>query len=172
VSAPPTVAFAALDAVSELHADGDTLRMMVSGSTAPVVRAASRHELVDFSSREPSLEDTFLAQYGRQARHEVEHERAPAREAGVQQDHEVADLVRDLVRHHRQRGDETQLHIDEERARDDDTIGEVVEGIANENRQSATPGLLLVVPVRVMVQVAFVMVRVVDERQLFEQEEA
>jgi len=29
-----------------------------------IVRAAARHELVDFVSREPSLEETFLAEYG------------------------------------------------------------------------------------------------------------
>jgi hypothetical protein len=28
------------------------------------VRAAARYELLDFVSREPSLEETFLAQYG------------------------------------------------------------------------------------------------------------
>jgi hypothetical protein len=30
----------------------------------PVVRAAARYELLEFNSREPSLEETFLAQYG------------------------------------------------------------------------------------------------------------
>jgi hypothetical protein len=38
--------------------------MRVSGPITPVVRAASRYELLDFVSREPSLEETFLAQYG------------------------------------------------------------------------------------------------------------
>ena len=33
----------------------------------PIVQAAARFELLDFVSREPSLEDTFLAQYDRQA---------------------------------------------------------------------------------------------------------
>jgi len=31
------------------------------------VRAAAQFELLDFVSREPSLEETFLAQYGREA---------------------------------------------------------------------------------------------------------
>jgi hypothetical protein len=39
--------------------------MRVSGAITPVVRAAARFELLDFVSREPSLEETFLAQYGR-----------------------------------------------------------------------------------------------------------
>ena len=33
------------------------------GPIAPVVKAAARYELADFVSREPSLEETFLAQY-------------------------------------------------------------------------------------------------------------
>jgi hypothetical protein len=31
------------------------------------VQAAARHELIDFLSSEPSLEATFLAEYGRDA---------------------------------------------------------------------------------------------------------
>ena len=38
--------------------------MRVSGSITPVVREAAHYELLDFVSREPSLEETFLAQYG------------------------------------------------------------------------------------------------------------
>ena len=41
--------------------------MRVAGSIAPVVRTAASYELVDFVSREPSLEETFLAEYGRGA---------------------------------------------------------------------------------------------------------
>jgi hypothetical protein len=37
--------------------------MRVSGSITPVVREAAKYELLDFVSREPSLEETFLAQY-------------------------------------------------------------------------------------------------------------
>ncbi len=47
--------------------DDRVLQMRVTGSMAPVVQAAARHELVDFADREPSLEETFLAQYGREA---------------------------------------------------------------------------------------------------------
>jgi hypothetical protein len=35
----------------------------VAGPIAPVVKAAAHYELADFVSREPSLEETFLAQY-------------------------------------------------------------------------------------------------------------
>ena len=60
----PVGAFAAIPGVSEVVADDHILRMRVSGSIAPVVREAARYELLDFVSREPSLEETFLAQYG------------------------------------------------------------------------------------------------------------
>ena len=38
------------------------------GSITPVVREAANYELLDFVSREPSLEETFLAQYGQRGR--------------------------------------------------------------------------------------------------------
>ena len=41
--------------------------MRVAGPITPVVRAAAQYELLDFVSREPSLEETFLAEYGREA---------------------------------------------------------------------------------------------------------
>jgi ABC-2 type transport system ATP-binding protein len=60
----PVGAFAAIPGVSEVTTEDHTLRMRVSGSIAPVVREAARYELLDFVSREPTLEETFLAQYG------------------------------------------------------------------------------------------------------------
>ena len=61
----PVGAFAALDGVSDVSVDDHVLRLRVAGSITPVVREAARYELLDFVSREPSLEETFLAQYGR-----------------------------------------------------------------------------------------------------------
>ena len=55
----------AIAGVSELAIVDHTATMRVSGPIADVVRVAARHELVDFVSREPSLEETFLAEYGR-----------------------------------------------------------------------------------------------------------
>ena len=63
----PLDAFAQLPGVSDIAADGQVLRMRVNGAITPVVQAAARHELLDFVSREPSLEETFLAQYGHEA---------------------------------------------------------------------------------------------------------
>jgi hypothetical protein len=42
----------------------------VTGPISPVVQAAARFELLDFVSREPSLEETFLAEYGQEAGHD------------------------------------------------------------------------------------------------------
>ncbi len=63
----PAAAFEALPGVSDLVAEDHVLRMRVVGAITPVVRAAAQYELLDFVSREPSLEETFLAQYGREA---------------------------------------------------------------------------------------------------------
>jgi ABC-type multidrug transport system ATPase subunit len=63
----PASAFESLPGVSDLVVDDHTLRMRVAGAITPVVQAAARYELLDFVSREPSLEETFLAQYGRES---------------------------------------------------------------------------------------------------------
>jgi len=62
----PLAEFEALPGVSDVAAEDHVLRLRVSGAITPVVQAAARHELLDFVSREPSLEETFLAQYGRE----------------------------------------------------------------------------------------------------------
>ncbi|HEX4897112.1 MAG TPA: ABC transporter ATP-binding protein [Candidatus Limnocylindrales bacterium] len=56
--------YAAVPGVSNLVAEGRSIRMLVSGPVAPVVRLAAAGQLVDFVSREPSLEEVFLAEYG------------------------------------------------------------------------------------------------------------
>jgi ABC-2 type transport system ATP-binding protein len=63
----PVEEFRSLAGVSDVVAEDHTLRMRVSGSITPVVRTAARYDLADFVSREPSLEETFLAEYGKGA---------------------------------------------------------------------------------------------------------
>jgi ABC-2 type transport system ATP-binding protein len=60
----PASEFSSLPGVSDIVAEDHVLRMRVAGDITPVVRAAARYDLADFVSREPSLEETFLAQYG------------------------------------------------------------------------------------------------------------
>ena len=54
-------------------ATGDVVTMRVSGPIGAVIAAAAPHGIVDVVSREPNLEDVFLAQYGE---HPVELGRA------------------------------------------------------------------------------------------------
>ena len=63
----PAAEFEKIPGVSSVVAEDHVLRMHVTGPIAPVVKAASRYELADFVSREPSLDETFLSQYSRPA---------------------------------------------------------------------------------------------------------
>jgi ABC-2 type transport system ATP-binding protein len=63
----PTHVFDALPGVSDVVGEDHVLRMRVNGPITPIVRAAAQYELLDFVSREPTLEETFLAQYGQKA---------------------------------------------------------------------------------------------------------
>jgi ABC-2 type transport system ATP-binding protein len=65
--AVPAGVFEQLPGVSEVAAEDHVLRMRVSGPITPVVQAAARYDLLDFVSREPSLEETFLAEYSPKA---------------------------------------------------------------------------------------------------------
>jgi ABC-2 type transport system ATP-binding protein len=56
--------FAGLPGVSDVAATGDVVTMRVSGPIGAVISAAAAHGIVDVVSREPNLEDVFLAQYG------------------------------------------------------------------------------------------------------------
>jgi ABC-2 type transport system ATP-binding protein len=67
VGEAPVAAFRGLPGVSDVSAEDHVLRMRVSGSITPVVQEAAKHELTDFVSREPTLEETFLAEYGQSA---------------------------------------------------------------------------------------------------------
>jgi ABC-2 type transport system ATP-binding protein len=60
----PAAEFERIAGVTKLVVEDHVLRMHVSGPIGPVVKAAARFELADFVSREPSLEETFLAEYG------------------------------------------------------------------------------------------------------------
>ena len=64
----PTAEFAALPGVSDVVVEDHILRLRVAGPITPVLQAAARHELLDFLSSEPSLEATFLAEYGQRER--------------------------------------------------------------------------------------------------------
>ena len=61
-----TTIFEGMAGVDDVAATGSMVRMRVSGPIGAVIAAAAPHGLVDVVSREPNLEDVFLAQYGGQ----------------------------------------------------------------------------------------------------------
>jgi len=65
-AAAPTAAagFAALAGVSDVVADGRTLRFRVSGRFDPVIKHAAAFDVVSLKSTEPDLEDLFMTYYG------------------------------------------------------------------------------------------------------------
>ncbi len=56
--------FQAIEGVSDVAIEGSVVRMRVNGPIGGVIAAAAPHGLIDVVSREPNLEDVFLAQYG------------------------------------------------------------------------------------------------------------
>jgi len=56
--------FSSIDGVSDVAVDGHVVRMRVAGPIGSVLAAAAPHGIIDVVSREPNLEDVFLAQYG------------------------------------------------------------------------------------------------------------
>jgi ABC-2 type transport system ATP-binding protein len=62
---PPAAAFRDLAGIERMDVlpDGRTLRLIVQGDIDPVIKTAARYSLTAFASREPSLEDVFLALY-------------------------------------------------------------------------------------------------------------
>ncbi len=58
------VLFSSIDGVSDVVVEGHAIRMRVNGPIGSVIAAAAPHGLIDVVSREPNLEDVFLAQYG------------------------------------------------------------------------------------------------------------
>ena len=59
-----TAVFEPIPDVSEVTASGNVITMRVNGPIGSVIAAAAAHGLIDVVSREPNLEDVFLAQYG------------------------------------------------------------------------------------------------------------
>jgi ABC-2 type transport system ATP-binding protein len=63
--------FDGLPGVSDVVVDGLPVTMRVSGPIGAVISAAAPHGILDVVSREPNLEDVFLAQYGEHPTAEV-----------------------------------------------------------------------------------------------------
>ena len=59
-----TGVFDRITGVQDVVSEGNIVRMRVNGPIGAVIAAAAGHGLLDVVSREPNLEDVFLAQYG------------------------------------------------------------------------------------------------------------
>jgi ABC-type multidrug transport system ATPase subunit len=70
----PASDFANLPGVHTATADGNTVKLIVTGDLGPIVKAAADHGATNFTTHEPSLEDVFLRYYnGAQAAPEAAH---------------------------------------------------------------------------------------------------
>lgn len=70
----PADDFASLPGVHSATADGNTLKLIVTGDLGPIVKAAADHGATNFTTHEPSLEDVFLRYYnGAHAAPEAAH---------------------------------------------------------------------------------------------------
>ena len=60
----PASAFERLPGVKEVSTHGDSVLLSVEGSLDAVIKEAARHEVVSMETRQPNLEEAFLAFYG------------------------------------------------------------------------------------------------------------
>jgi ABC-2 type transport system ATP-binding protein len=67
----PAELFSGLPGVQEAEERGDTVRLKINGPLDAIVKTAARFEVEDLASHEPSLEDIFLALYGKHENDEI-----------------------------------------------------------------------------------------------------
>ena len=94
----------------------------------------------------------------------------------MQQDQEVADFLRHFVGDDRDRGDDAQLGVGHERGGDQYAIDKIVEGVADEDHQSAAAVVVMAVSrlrrdMRI-VGFAFLDMAMTPQHQFFEDKEA
>jgi ABC-2 type transport system ATP-binding protein len=63
-AAVPASAFERLPGVKEVSTHGDSVLLSVEGSVDAVIKEAARHDVVSMETRQPNLEEAFLAFYG------------------------------------------------------------------------------------------------------------
>jgi ABC-2 type transport system ATP-binding protein len=70
----PASDFSGLPGVHSATADGNTVKLVVTGDLGPIVKVAADHGATNFTTHEPSLEDVFLRYYnGAQVAPEAAH---------------------------------------------------------------------------------------------------
>ena len=68
----PLEEFREIPGATDVVGDGGLVHLRMAGDLGPLVAVAARHHVVDLASREPTLEETFLAQFGPEAVPDVE----------------------------------------------------------------------------------------------------
>ena len=109
-------------------------------ATATYSRLAAATASAKGSSRERGLQREVAhhaADHGGEAGQQVQRQRAAARNARMQQHGEVADFLRNLVRHDGQRRDDAQVHVGEEGGGDQHAVEHVVQGVADQHQRAA-----------------------------------
>ena len=66
----PASEFQAIPGVSDVVTEDGHVHLRMAGDLGPLVVVAARHGVIDLASREPTLEETFLAQFGPEGRPE------------------------------------------------------------------------------------------------------
>ena len=66
----PASEFQAIPGVSDVVTEDGHVHLRMAGDLGPLVAVAARHGVIDLASREPTLEETFLAQFGPEGRPE------------------------------------------------------------------------------------------------------
>src|SRR5215813_11794949 len=87
----------------------------------------------------------------------------------MQQDQEIPDLLRNLVRDDRERGDEPKLGALEESGRDKNTVDEVVHGVADHDERAGASVVAVTMLMRI-VHLAVLGVAMAPEEQLLQHE--
>ncbi len=88
----------------------------------------------------------------------------------MQQDGEIADLARHLVREHGEPGHDAEVDVDQECCGDEHTIERVVHGVADEDHHPRRT-LVVVVIIFGSMRLAMILVAMPPEHELLEHEE-
>ena len=80
---------------------------------------------------EPTESDMTVPRIANQRRYKIEEERLPLREAGIEQDKKIAQLMRNLVKNHREGSRNANVKTDDVRGADYGAIDKIVGAVSH-----------------------------------------